>query len=176
MNFENEEFYNLNKSLRSQVSYLIKDYSKLKAIIKSSEASSKRVSDNLGPIRSKMSGLNSFASNALKVGSKALGDSLVGSKGSDLNSVFGNIFGKFFGGMRANGGNVSAGVPYVVGERGAEIFTPDTSGYISSNNNVGGRNSVNITMNISTPDVSGFQRSEKQIINNLNRAMSRSSR
>ncbi|MDY7102115.1 MAG: phage tail tape measure protein [Actinomycetota bacterium] len=44
------------------------------------------------------------------------------------------------GGFRAEGGPVSAGVPYVVGEDGIELFTPDTDGYIVSNDDLtGGR-------------------------------------
>ena len=34
------------------------------------------------------------------------------------------------GGFRASGGPVSAGVPYVVGERRAEVFVPSTNGTI----------------------------------------------
>lgn len=176
MDFENEEFYNLNRSLRSQVSFLIKDYSKLKAVIKSSEESSRRLSDNLGPIRSRMSGLNSVASNVLKTGVKTFGESLIGGQQFDPNKLMDNVFSKFFGGMRANGGNVTPGIPYVVGERGAEIFTPTTSGNITPNNATGSKGSINITMNISTPDAGSFQRSETQIVNQVNRAMLRSSR
>lgn len=36
---------------------------------------------------------------------------------------------------RALGGPVTAGTPYLVGERGAELFVPDTSGYIQPNPN-----------------------------------------
>jgi hypothetical protein len=41
-------------------------------------------------------------------------------------------------GLKADGGNVSAGSSYIVGEAGAELFTPNTSGYITSNGKVGG--------------------------------------
>lgn len=43
------------------------------------------------------------------------------------------LFGTLFGGFRANGGDVQAGKSYIVGERGAEMFTPKTNGYISPN-------------------------------------------
>jgi phage-related minor tail protein len=39
--------------------------------------------------------------------------------------------------MRANGGSVSADSPYIVGERGAELFMPSRSGTIIPNNNIG---------------------------------------
>ena len=38
-----------------------------------------------------------------------------------------------FGGFRADGGPVSAGTSYIVGERGPELFTPRASGSISPN-------------------------------------------
>ncbi len=40
------------------------------------------------------------------------------------------------GEKRATGGPVSAGQPYLVGERGMEIFTPQQSGYITPNNRI----------------------------------------
>lgn len=49
---------------------------------------------------------------------------------------FGGIFAKLLG-FRANGGPVSGGNPYVVGERGPELFVPSVSGSIVPNNSVG---------------------------------------
>ena len=43
-----------------------------------------------------------------------------------------------FGGYRADGGPVSAGRSYIVGERGRELFTPSVSGHITSNENMRG--------------------------------------
>lgn len=54
----------------------------------------------------------------------------------------------FFGGLfekRAIGGPVSGGSPYIVGERGPELFVPRNSGSIVPNNKMGG---VNVTYNI----------------------------
>lgn len=42
------------------------------------------------------------------------------------------------GGGRAQGGNVSSGSSYLVGEHGPELFTPGTSGSITPNNKMGG--------------------------------------
>lgn len=50
-------------------------------------------------------------------------------------------------GFRANGGPVSAGSSYVVGERGPEVFTPKTSGSIIPNGGV--------VVNISSPAIIG---------------------
>jgi hypothetical protein len=39
---------------------------------------------------------------------------------------------------RANGGPVSSGQPYMVGERGPELFVPGRSGTIVANDKMGG--------------------------------------
>ena len=72
-----------------------------------------------------------------------------------------------FGGFRANGGSVSAGTPYVVGERGAELFVPSSSGTIVPNGGMG--STVNITVN-GAIDAEGTART---IIDVLNRSSSR---
>lgn len=55
-------------------------------------------------------------------------------------------------GHRAIGGSVQAGQPYMVGERGQEMFVPNQSGSIIPNNQLGGGSGVvvNQTINIST--------------------------
>jgi hypothetical protein len=52
-------------------------------------------------------------------------------------------------GFRANGGPVSSGFPYIVGERGPELFMPYTIGKILPNNQTktGSVNNFNITVN-----------------------------
>lgn len=65
---------------------------------------------------------------------------LVGSFDSATGSgtgLVGMIMGAF-GGFRANGGPVSGGTPYVVGERGPELFVPSRSGTIVPNGAGGG--------------------------------------
>ena len=49
--------------------------------------------------------------------------------------------------QRATGGPVSSGTPYIVGERGPELFTPNSSGMIIPNNRLAGAGS-GITINI----------------------------
>lgn len=78
------------------------------------------------------------------------------------NFLFGALFGTsgkmdFFGGLlggaRANGGPVAAGTSYLVGERGPELFTPNTGGQISSNDRLvsgGGETSIYIDARGST--------------------------
>ena len=50
---------------------------------------------------------------------------------------------------RQLGGQVSPNTPYVVGERGPELFTPNTAGRISPNGSFGGGIVVNYTINAS---------------------------
>jgi hypothetical protein len=52
-----------------------------------------------------------------------------------------------FGGARAMGGPVSAGTPYLVGERGPEIVVPNSSGTVVPNNALGG-NVYSPTINV----------------------------
>ena len=73
-----------------------------------------------------------------------------------------------FGGFRAAGGSVSAGTPYVVGERGAELFVPNSSGTIVPNGGMGGT-TINLTVN-GAIDAEGTART---IIDVLNRSSSR---
>lgn len=53
-----------------------------------------------------------------------------------------------FGGFMANGGQVTPNTPYMVGEKGAEMFVPHSSGTIVPNKDMQG-SGVNITQNIS---------------------------
>ena len=59
----------------------------------------------------------------------------------------------FLGGMfkpRANGGPVTAGQPYLVGERGPELFVPSSNGGVVANDKMGGGVTVVQNLNIST--------------------------
>lgn len=77
------------------------------------------------------------------------------------NGPLGNIF----GGARAHGGPVRAGVPYLVGEKGPELFMPGRSGQVISNDNTRammGRGDVSVNV-YGVTDVGGFNRSSTQI-------------
>jgi len=69
------------------------------------------------------------------------------------------------------GGNVGTGGAYLVGERGPELFVPNTAGNIVSNESMGGRmGDTNINFNISTVDAAGFDTllaSRRGLITNL---------
>ena len=58
----------------------------------------------------------------------------------------------------AKGGRPPVGVPSIVGERGAELFVPDSAGTIVPNNQLGGaaESNVNVSFNITANDTKGF--------------------
>jgi tape measure domain-containing protein len=56
--------------------------------------------------------------------------------GSDGVGFFSILAGSFTGGTRANGGPVSGGAPYLVGERGPELFVPGNNGGVMSNSDL----------------------------------------
>lgn len=75
---------------------------------------------------------------------------------STSSGGFLGTIGKIFSG-KANGGAVQKGQPYMVGERGAELFIPNQTGQIqqSARGTSGGQTTVNF--NINTLDASGFE-------------------
>jgi SLT domain-containing protein len=56
---------------------------------------------------------------------------------------------------RALGGPVMGGTPYIVGERGPELFTPNTTGRITPNNQLSG-GTTNVNFTIVANDAQGF--------------------
>lgn len=69
-----------------------------------------------------------------------------GTDGGTAGTGIGGFFSNLFGGFRANGGPVSRGKSYIVGERGPELFTPGSSGGITANGNFGG-GGLSVTIN-----------------------------
>jgi hypothetical protein len=92
--------------------------------------------------------------------------------GSGGSNIFGQLFSIFSGGfgggggsggnlpapppaLYAEGGSVRGGMPITVGERGRELFVPNTNGTIIPNHDMG--NGMNITFNIQANDVRGIK-------------------
>ena len=74
------------------------------------------------------------------------------------------VIGKLAG--RASGGPVTSGSSYIVGERGPELFTPNTSGMITPNNRMGGGNTT-INLNVTGAiDPEGTARTIIDVLNN----------
>ena len=57
---------------------------------------------------------------------------------------------------RALGGPVMGGTPYIVGESGPELFTPNTTGSITRNGDFGGGSNVNVNFTINAVDAEGI--------------------
>ena len=100
------------------------------------------------------------AYNAVKNFLSVAGNKISGAYNSALSAV----------GLRASGGPVSGGSPYIVGERGPELFVPNMSGSIVPNNALGGGGGVTVNINGGTylsPDVA--QRIGDMIISQFKR-------
>ena len=71
---------------------------------------------------------------------------------ASMGQIGSNIMGMF--GTRAGGGSMQRGRPYLVGERGAELFVPNVGGTLMNNMNTrnmgGGATIVNQTINVET--------------------------
>ena len=93
--------------------------------------------------------------------------------GSGGSNIFGQLFSIFSGGfgggggsggnlpapppaLYAEGGSVRGGMPITVGERGRELFVPQTNGTIIPNHDLAG-SGMNITFNIQANDVRGIK-------------------
>jgi len=96
-------------------------------------------------------------------------------KSNPLVQGIGNLISSAFGGGRAVGGSVASNTGYMVGERGPEMFVPNSGGKIVPNNRLGGQ-TINITVNgaidpIGTArtisDILGREATTNGTINNL---------
>ena len=79
-----------------------------------------------------------------------------------VNAFLGGLpgIGGFF---RANGGVVSAGKSYMVGERGAEMFVPNTGGRIVPNSDLGGSTNVVVNVDASGSAVEGDEAQGREL-------------
>jgi len=96
-----------------------------------------------------------------------------GNAGGNLMSgkgLFGAVLGAFTGGgggekvfndvqtpmvMAANGGRIPGGKPSLVGEKGPELFTPASSGFVTPNHALGGSTNVVVNVDASGSNVQG---------------------
>ena len=74
--------------------------------------------------------------------------------------------------FREKGGPISAGSPYIVGERGPELIVPNQAANVVPNDQLGGNN---VTINVTTNDASGFDdlltRSRGTLLGLMNQAL-----
>jgi len=79
-----------------------------------------------------------------------------------VNAFLGGLpgIGQFF---RANGGPVSTGKSYMVGERGPEMFVPNTSGRIVPNSDMGSSTNVVVNVDASGSSVEGDEEQGREL-------------
>jgi len=99
--------------------------------------------------------LATMAEDLLRSQIRQLFASMMGGKSSGGSVILGALssLGGILG-FRANGGPISAGNPYVVGERGPELVIPSSSGTVIPNSALGGGN---VTYNINAVDALSFK-------------------
>jgi hypothetical protein len=90
-------------------------------------------------------------------------------KNNPLVKGIGGVIDRVFGGGKAAGGAVSSNKSYIVGERGPELFLPNTSGMIVPNNKLSGAGGsvYNITVN-GAIDSEGTARTIVDLLNRSN--------
>jgi hypothetical protein len=97
---------------------------------------------------------------------KTIGNNIAG-KGNienDLLKMLPNLLNSFVAGKREQGGPVSANRPYLVGEKGAELFVPNSAGNIVPNHAMGAKPQINLVMHINTPNADSFRKSQNQLM------------
>jgi hypothetical protein len=80
-----------------------------------------------------------------------------GASGSGNGGMLGSLFSGIFGGGKAIGGPVNSNTPYLVGEKGPEIFMPRNAGTIIPNNALGSGSTTNVTYHINAVDAPSFR-------------------
>jgi tape measure domain-containing protein len=83
--------------------------------------------------------------------------------GGGMVGKFGTLGPNFGIPQRAKGGPVMGGSPYIVGERGPELFVPGSSGTIIPNNKMGGGVSIVVNVDASGSRVEGDEQEGKQL-------------
>jgi hypothetical protein len=114
--------------------------------------------------------LNDIASSALRLD---LGSIFGGGGGGGLAGLIGGLLGAP---GRAIGGAVAPGRPFMVGERGPELFVPTSAGRVEANNAAGGARPLNITVNVAVPAGSGpavMQQTGAQVARAVARTLAR---
>ncbi len=108
---------------------------------------------------------------AAEAAAAQLSSALFGGQQKGDTGILGGIFPAIFGGFRAAGGPVSGGSSYIVGERGPELFTPNTSGAITPNSALGGSVSVSVSVDASGSNVQGDSTNANQLGNMIGSAV-----
>jgi len=63
----------------------------------------------------------------------------------------------------ANGGRIPGGRPSLVGEKGPELFTPATGGYVTPNHGLGGTTNVVVNVDASGSSIEGDEQQSREL-------------
>ena len=164
IDFINEKFKN-QKDESKDTAKALDDFSKSSAIASASQVALATSIDKTNAALARQNQLSQGGGSKGSVIGSVLGFAVGGSTGAAIGSVLGGMF--------AEGGRPPINKPSIVGEKGAELFVPDSAGTIIPNNQLGG--STNVTFNINTVDARGFnellQGSRGMIVNMINSAV-----
>lgn len=121
--------------------------------------------------------IDDIAAQALRSGLASIGIGGAGAGGGGGILGIGSLIGSLFGlPGRATGGPVSPGRPYIVGERGPELFVPTSAGQVNAGGGGGGSRSVNVSIRVVAPEGSSspesLRRSSRQVAQAVRRALS----
>lgn len=129
--------------------------------------------------RMALSAIDQIAGQALRMGfDQILGGSGAGT-GSGLGGGVGGLLGGVLGGLlglpgRATGGPVSPGRPFLVGERGPEVFVPTSAGRVEASVARPARD-VRVSINLAAPRgtsaPTALRRSNRQIASAVRRSL-----
>ena len=125
--------------------------------------------------RTALSALDQIAAQALQIGF----DNLFGSVGSPGGGIGGGIA-SLLGGVlglpgRATGGPVSPNRPFLVGERGPELFVPTSAGRIETGGSARAPRDVRVAISLNQPRgaiaPTALERSSRQVASAVRRAL-----
>jgi hypothetical protein len=121
--------------------------------------------------RAALAALGEIAAASIRGGIGAL----LGGKGGGLGETLGSLLAAFAGAPgKAIGGPVSPGRPYLVGERGPELFVPTASGRIDPSTGSGQGRDVRVSITINAPaggEARALQASGRQVARAVRRAL-----
>ncbi len=101
---------------------------------------------------------------------RAVLGAMSGGRGGGLGEALSAAVSGVFSGARAEGGPVTGGGAYLVGERGPEVFRPAGAGTIEPVG--GGGGAISVTVQVSGGDAPALARSDAQLAQALARAVS----
>ena len=121
--------------------------------------------------------MNEIAASALQGGLGSLfGTGSAASSGKGLGGLLGSVLGPLLGlPGRATGGPVSPGTPFLVGERGPELFVPTSAGRVEALSPRASGKDVRVAINLAAPRGSDqpaiLRRSSRQVASAVARAL-----